>query len=92
MEKDGWTIWKFEFNVTDEFTLEMPGEPKFLTVQMQYQRPVLWAIVQANAPNKQHRFRIVGTGNPIPAEILGSLRYIATFQDSILVWHMFHLV
>ncbi len=89
---NGWIIWKFEINVTDEFTLEMPGQPIFLDVQMQNQRPVLWAMVQANAPKKEHKFLIFGTGNPIPAEIVTSLKYIATFQESFFVWHVFHLL
>jgi hypothetical protein len=88
---NGWTIWKFEINVTDEFTLEMPGEPVFLDVQMQSQRPVLWAIVQSDAPKKEHRFRVFGTGNPIPSELITSLQYINSFQESIFVWHLFHL-
>ena len=81
------TIWKFPVHVTDEITLTMPCDAEPLCVQVQGQGVYLWALVSADAPNAERRFRWVGTGHPV--DFAG--RYIGTIQQmgGALVFHLF---
>lgn len=82
------TIWKFPFPIEDEITLTMPEGARVLAVQMQGNTPCLWALVDPDAPTKPCRFRLFGTGHPVP-EGLGN--FIGTFQmmGGGLIWHLF---
>jgi hypothetical protein len=46
----------------------------------------LWAIVDPEQPKQLRTIHIVGTGNPMPANLL---RYIGTAQRLDGVWHVF---
>jgi hypothetical protein len=83
-------IWKTTLNVTDVQAVEFPEGAKLLTVQMQHERPQLWALVDENAPIRARQVAIYGTGNPIPNE---PGEYIATFQmhGGSLVFHVFEI-
>lgn len=97
------TIWKYELNGADN-ALEMPIDSHVLTVQMQRRpgvplvtpnmlppsRPVLWALVQPSADKVVRRFVILGTGHDVPSIVHGS-GYVATFQDGVLVFHVFEV-
>lgn len=82
-------IWKFEFDIHDRITIQMPKGAKILHVECQDNMPCIWALVNADAPRETRSFRIVGTGHPIPD--IADLRHVATFQmaDGQLVWHLF---
>lgn len=83
------TIWKFP--LAPDCVLDMPIGAKVLTVQMQGDAVMLWALVDALAPKEQRRFLVYGTGH----EILdaGALTYVATFQmgGGVLVFHAFEV-
>jgi hypothetical protein len=82
-------IWKFPFQITDEFTLQMPQGARVLHVDMQHDIPCLWALVDATRPKTSRSFRVVGTGNPFRDAL--NLRHVGTFQmmGGGLVWHVF---
>lgn len=81
-------IWKWPLMITDRQTIEMPSGAKMLTVQMQGERPQLWALCDETNPLTERKIAIYGTGNPVPDE---PGQYIATFQShgGLLVWHVF---
>lgn len=86
-------IWKYPIEVTDQQNVKMPNGAKILTVQMQGDKPFLWALVDETLPKFQfevHAIAIYGTGNPIPDQ---PGDYIATFQmmGGGLVFHAFEL-
>ena len=83
------TVWKFELAVTDEQAVRVPRGAQFLTVQMQGDRPCLWALVDPNAQPEDRIVRIHGTGHPVSESHL--LQYISTFQldGGALVFHAF---
>lgn len=82
------TIWKFPLDITDLQPVRMPQGAQILSVQMQYDRLVLWAVVDPEAKGELRTIEIIGTGNLVnPA----SRQFIGTVQmnGGLLVWHIF---
>lgn len=94
------TIWKYDlFGATltphtDHATMAMPVGAVILTVQVQHGRPVLWAIVDREAPFEARHFLIVGTGRNMPGWDERPFEYVGTFQmhDGDFVGHVFELL
>lgn len=84
------TIWKFELDTVGKVEMPIGAEP--LTVQMQNDKPCLWAMVDPEAAKETRQFNIFGTGHKLPVgNLLTKLKYIATFQmyGGTLVFHVF---
>jgi len=83
------TIYKYEIEITDRFTIDMPRNATPFACQVQQGKPQMWAIVNPEAPIVPKHFRLIGTGHPILNP--NDLRYIGTFPMSEvkLVWHLF---
>lgn len=84
------TIWKYPLAVEDYVTLSLPKGARILSVQTQRGLPQLWALVDADAPTVQRRFRVFGTGHALPNGVIFDT-YLGTFQlhDGALVFHLF---
>lgn len=69
----------------------MPANADILTVQVQRDNPVLYAMVDPSALTEPRRFVILGTGHVHKADEVGKLAYISTFQlfGGDLVFHVF---
>ena len=80
-------IYKYELQITDEQTVEMPRGARLLSVQMQRERLMLWAVVNTNEPIRSRVIRIHGTGIAISPE--HNYAFIGTVQDGPFVWHVF---
>ena len=82
------TIWKFAFKVDDEVAIEMPTDARIIHVETQNGIPCMWAIVDPKAALSTYKFRIFGTGQPLPDR---THTYIGTFQThgGRFVWHVF---
>ncbi len=87
MSDDKLTIWKYPILPQDTQVIEAPFGARFLTVQTQHDRPVIWALVNSNCPNVSHTVHVVGTGHN--ASRVAGLKYVGTFQVSGLVFHVF---
>ena len=86
----------------------MPVTSHIVKVDMQKDKPCIWAIVNIDSPLKDRRFAVFGTGHRIPGgplmigtnrkdvEVQQSngtkLRYIDTIQQPPFVWHLFEVV
>ena len=81
-----YTIWKYELTLGDK-TINVPIGARFLDVQMQHGKPLLWALVDSEAEKVDIDIRIVGTGHDA-TEIAG-MPHVSTFQMGPLVWHVF---
>jgi hypothetical protein len=79
-------IFKYELIIGDRVTVPMPQGAKVLTAQSQRGELCLWAEVDPNAPPVDRCFRIVGTGHRFDPD---GLRYVATVQSGLLVWHVY---
>ena len=85
-------VYKYTIPVEDHFSLDLPAGAKILTVQVQYQEPQIWALVDSGQSNVRRDFRMAGTGHDIK-EDNDSLTYIGTFQLSggSFIGHLFEI-
>lgn len=87
------TIYKYELEIKDEQSIELPIEHKILTVQTQNGKIVLWAVVDTfYEENTKRNFKIFGTGNradELELFLGGDMEYISTVQLNGFVWHIF---
>jgi hypothetical protein len=81
------TIWKYPLAIWGEVQkIEMPIGARVLCVQLQDERPFLWAVVDDEAPAETRAFIMHGTGHQLmPGE------YIGTIQLHGFVWHYFSI-
>lgn len=86
------SIWKYSVSANDVFVLNMPVGATVLSVAVQGVDVNLWAEVDPSNQSAQRRFRLAGTGHPIPAD--EPRRFIGTFlsQGGALVFHLFEIL
>lgn len=80
----------YKYPVTPEFELELPPDAFVLTVQMQRDNPVMWVLLDPEAPKVTRRFITLATGEQTEIEAK-DLWYINTFQVDYLVFHLFEV-
>lgn len=82
-------VYKYDVPPGNEFNLMLPEGAQPLTVQVQFHRPQLWALVDPEAPPVEHCFRIVETGRELPPERCWT--YLGTWQmlEGRYVLHLF---
>lgn len=81
-------IWKYHLTPDNEQHVEMPEGARILDIQVQENRPVVWALVDTDAPKELVRFYMIGTGEEI-CEDTSKLCYVGTFQVAHFVFHVF---
>lgn len=63
------TIWKFPLTISEEQKVEMPAGNNVVSVQAIGDEIFVYAIVDKKAPMwVRRKFKIVGTGHPMPEE------------------------
>jgi hypothetical protein len=86
-------IYKYSLEVEDIQRILLPIDAKILTVQVQNEKPCLWALVDPENNTEARIIEIFGTGNLVSdyADISIEHIYIATFQlyEGKLVFHVF---
>ena len=82
------TIWKFPLEITDEQEVEIPTPFRLLTIQLQNDKPCLWAIVEPEGPKEKVRILCIGTGHPIDEELGYHLGTIQLYNGQ-LIFHFF---
>lgn len=82
-------VFKYELAVTDAQVVVLPRGAGILSIQAQFDKPCLWALVDQDGAPENRTIEIYGTGHSI-AEFEG-LTYIGTFQlhGGSLVFHAF---
>jgi hypothetical protein len=79
------TVYKYNFQIHDEFTLETHESFHVVLAGLQNGTPTLWAIVDTESPIVQHKFFVEGTGHPIAPKSF----HVGSFQQGSFVWHVF---
>lgn len=87
-------IWKYPFEVQDEFRINVPAYAKFLKVDNQANMPVIWFHVTVDDDTRfleQRTFRVIGTGCPFDSK---QLDYRGTFQlfNGSFVGHLYEVI
>ena len=85
-EKTMKTIWKYELYPTTR--LELPKESKLLKIDIQYDKPCLWFLLDPSNEKEYRMFVTYGTGHDVPDE---PGQYVGTFfmNGGSLVFHVF---
>lgn len=84
------TIWKFNLQITDFQSIEMPAKAEILSAQIQAGTICVWAMVDPSAKPQKRNFVIFGTGREIENEF--ELDFIDSIQMGIFVWHLFEKI
>lgn len=71
------TIWKYTLAIQPYNTLEIPFDGVILSLQVQNNRPVIWASVDPDEITEKRIFAMVPTGGPIPEK---TVKFIGTVQ------------
>jgi hypothetical protein len=93
------SVFKYPFEIQDNFEIEMPVDAQILHVGAQPSvgshfnaRACIWALVDLdlNIPKQIRKFRLAGTGHPIE-EALSKSEFIGTIMllEGQLVFHLF---
>lgn len=81
------TIHKFVLTLASEQTVQMNEGAKPLTIDMQYDRPCLWAEVDTDKPKVATIVRMFGTGSTLPDN---PGKYLGTvYPTEYLVFHCY---
>ena len=75
--------------IEDSFSLELPADAQFLTLELQNNWPMLWFMMDKDAERVYKHFCIVGTGQEMPIWYGVRLKYLGTIQIDGFVWHLF---
>ena len=81
-------IYKYKLKNEWDQNIEMLKGSKILTAQLQGDEICIWAMVDENNSNvnEKRNIVIIPTGTQIK---YGDLKYIATVQQTVFVWHIF---
>lgn len=83
------TIWKYELEITDRQTIQMPEGSQILSVANQNGKLCLWAIVSPANSDRDRVIEIIGTGNPMR---ISNRKFIGTVVIDPFVRHVFEIV
>lgn len=87
------TIHKYPLQIQNRAqAVDIPVGAELLTVQIQNGQPVLWAMVDPDAPKVMRHVQMYGTGWPISVND-ELIKFLGTVQcnGGILVWHFFEV-
>lgn len=87
-------IYKYNIPLEDSFSLELPKSAAILSVDTQFDNPVLWCIFNPDdAEPTERKFVLATTGNAFDVSQPAGRSYIGTFlcmQDNF-VGHLFEV-
>lgn len=87
------TIYKYAIETAQNQSIHVPYGTEILCVQVQYGKPVIYAIVDTEETTIINKsFVIAGTGHELPD--LSNKKYIGTYQlfNGELVFHVFEVI
>jgi hypothetical protein len=85
------TIFKYPLTAVQQ-TISMPKDAVILHIELQLDRPCIWAKVNTDLAPTLRKFVLVGTGHDM-SKIDAQALYIGTFQtQQNFVFHVFELI
>lgn len=82
------TIYKYPLEITDRQTISLPTGYEIALIGLDPNgTPCLWAIVDLEHSIASETIYIVGTGLPIPPNVVN--RHIGSFIQGPFGWHVF---
>lgn len=85
-------IFKYQLEKTDNQFIGMPQGAEILCIQVQNEKPCIWALCDPDKPISQRLFVTFGTNGYLPETIYR--KYIGTYQliGGKLVFHVFEVL
>lgn len=85
------TIYKYELNLYYITALNLPIGAKILTVQIQFDKICIWALVDPTNKVESRLFVVVGTGQMFNEKEVK--QYLGTVQQNKgqYIWHVFEI-
>lgn len=82
-------VWKYEITKSGEFSLSIPTGAQFLSIKTQFNKPVMYFLVDPDNLPEDRKFFIAGTGHKVIPD--SGYAYLDTFSvgDGIFMWHIF---
>ena len=80
-------VYKYVLPREPEFTLSTPEVFKPLCVNMQNDKPTMWAQIFKGNKTIERKFFLIATGERIPSV---AHAYIGTLFDGPFVWHLYY--
>jgi hypothetical protein len=81
------TIHKYQFEIADSIEIEMPIHSDILSIQLQNNKPTMWAKIDTSLQMAKRIFLVFGTGHEMSSVF--DYRHIGTLQVNGHVWHIF---
>lgn len=81
-------IFKYILEKEREQIIRMPLKSKIMDIQIQHDKPMMWALVDPSTEDIEVKINMYGTGWELQDEVLNH-EYLASVQDGIYVWHFF---
>lgn len=87
-------VFKYELAIEDYVEIKMPMGAQVLSVGVQNDMPVLWALVNPDIPEMAYKFRLTGTGHEIDEKEASSMKFVGTciMLGGSFVLHVFQVV
>lgn len=82
-------IWKTVLEITHTQVIKVPKGSNFISVALQFDKLVVWYIVDDRAEIEKVNIYIFGTGNPIPNTFDGEFIGTVLMFNDALGWHVF---
>ena len=80
-------VWKFTItDLREEITFMLPDRAEVIHFAAQDGVPAIWVLIEPDRPLMTRRFRLAGTGHPLPAN---GLVFVGTCFQGPFVWHLF---
>lgn len=85
-------VWKYVKTSLDQETYQMPANAEFLGTKVRFGVVNMWFLVNPDRPKIPRKFRLVATGEFLPAEL--RFKYCATVisPDESEVLHLFEVL
>ena len=80
-------IYKYDFIVTDVFTLDLPNIYRVVLVETQGNIPCVWIELDTEEVVEPRTFFLFGTGHAIYS--LPLKEHVGSFQQGPFVWHLY---
>ncbi len=81
------TVYKYPLTLESRLVISLPEDHQIVHVEAQCDEPMVWVLLDSDAPKRPFQYALVGTGHPVPDEYV----HVRSFQqfDGMLVWHLF---
>lgn len=85
------SIYKYPVKMVGDQLIKIPVGAEILHVDLQFEGIYMWALCDPSGELEERKIVIIGTGHPIPNQVVDKLHHLGTVPMSggSLIWHIF---